>query len=114
VIKPLSQIARLRELLEAQEAEGMQSLYPQPSQKVVIEKVKVEPPPLQKPRNGERPPRLKGLSVGDILVMQADGELTLEEEEWLSLKSIPNPDGSMRMPNIKALMRRTQVKSDNA
>jgi hypothetical protein len=117
MIKPLSQIQRLRELLEAQEGEAMQSQYPQPSPKVVVEKVKVEERPepptlLQKP--SKRPKSIEGFTLGDILLLQADGGLDVEAEEWLALKNIPNPDGSMRMPNVKALMRRGQRKSDNA
>lgn len=120
MIRPLWQIDRLRELLSQQEAEAMQSQYSQPSPKVVIEKThsetttpaSPEPATLLKPDNGERPERLKGLSVGEILTMQADNDLTPQEEEWLSYKSIPT-DNSMRMPCLKALMRRAQRKSEN-
>lgn len=117
--EPLWKIERLRELLSQQEAEAMQSQYSQPSPKVVIEKPKVEdkpePPTLQKPSNGDkRPKSIEGLTLGEILLLQADGGLDPEAEGWLSLKSIPNPDNSMRMPNLKALMRRAQRKSENS
>ena len=112
MIKPLSQIQKLRELLWLQEAEAMQSQYPQPSPKVVIEKPKVEdkpePPTLQKPSNGKRPKNIEGLTLGDILLLQADGGLDLEAEEWLSMKRIPDPRGGPRLPNLKALARRAQ------
>ena len=55
-----------------------------------------------------RPKSLEGLRLLDILLLQADGFLDLEAEEWLSLKNIPNPDGSWRPPNLLALQRARQ------
>lgn len=116
MIQPLWKIERLRQLLAQQEAEAMQSHYPQASPKVTVERAKVEekpePPTLQKPDNGERPARLRGLTVAEILMMQGDGDLTPQEETWLSYKTIPDGNGFPRMPNLRALARRAQRTSE--
>jgi hypothetical protein len=98
---------KLRQLLQRSEAETT------PAQSLPCSEEQ-EPAPKTFDPNA-RPPRLAGLSWGEIVTLQSDGNfLTEAEEEWLSFKNVPNPDGSMRMPNIKALMRRTHRESEKS
>jgi len=87
--KALAKLERLKGLLEeAKKLESMpqeKSVKPEPSlpkpQQVELSFI---------PFSGSRrapepvPDRLKGYSLGDILLMQADGELNPAEEAWLN------------------------------
>jgi hypothetical protein len=103
----LSKLERLRELIKGKEA---QTETPAPLEPSINESAPPEPErvTLATFDPDKRPKSLEGLSVGEILLLEQDGGLDPEAEEWVSLKNIPNPDGSIRLPNIRALARRAK------
>jgi len=63
-----------------------------------------EPPPYL----DGRPEYLKGLEWQEILILQSDGGLDEAAEDWLSTKNPPSADGASRLPNLKAILRRSK------
>jgi hypothetical protein len=88
-----------------QKLERLQGLLKQkgrgePQEAVVDEK----PGQVSLTRDPEQTPeRLKGMSWGEILLLDLDGALDEREQEWLSMKQLPG-----RLPNLKALARRAE------
>ena len=60
------------------------------------------------PDPDRRPASLEGCSCQDIVLLETDGLLSRDEEDWFSTKSVPNPHGNYQYPNIKAILRRNQ------
>jgi hypothetical protein len=73
-MKEIERLKHLRKLLREKE--------------VPVEPVPVpEAPPLTLPSKGGRPERLKGMTLGEILTLECDGDLSEDEKKWLSGKS---------------------------
>ncbi len=92
-IEDLKKLIREKKFLERQELLDRQVIT-ESLRVEKIEKQEIEPQANKKPEHEpaqppgpERPPSLSGFSIGEILLMEADGWLSKEEEEWLRKKT---------------------------
>ena len=60
----------------------------------------------------QRPRSLEGLSWEQIVILECDGHLSRAEEEWLSRRSPPTRDGSIRFPSLKSILERSKYNGD--
>jgi|GEM_PF-3334725 len=57
-----------------------------------------------------RPASLEGMTLDEILILQCDGGLDSEAQEWLSYKNIPSKNGQITLPNLKYILTRGGTK----
>jgi len=86
-----AEVLRLRQYAKVKEGETVAA-----SEYVDLSTLQVPPQPsLQSPSE-----KYRGLTYGELLVMEADGALVGEDLNWFRSKSGPTVPGQMRMPKL--------------
>jgi hypothetical protein len=119
MIDVTSKIARLKELLKLKEVETAESPVtvdsePETTSSVVDysqEEFEQHGNNLCLDKQKQRPASLRGLSSKAILLMQHDGLLSEQEQQWLAMKNPLDENGWPNFPNIQVLQRVAKAKS---